>query len=130
MARLPSGSDLDGLNDGQLRDLIQNAKAALAERIQARLDEFKAMAREAGFEVSIHRVGKAAAGWKQQGAGGRAAVGDGRGPVAPKYRNPKNAAQTWAGRGIKPKWLEQEIAGGARLEDFLIEEPSGAAGGG
>jgi len=115
MARLPSGTDLDGLNDGQLRDLIQNAKAALAERIQGRLDEFKAMAREVGFEVSIHRVGGAA-------TGGQAAAEGRRGPVAPKYRNPKNAAQTWAGRGIKPKWLEQELAGGARLEDFLIEK--------
>jgi DNA-binding protein H-NS len=123
MARSPSGTDLDGLNDGQLRDLIQNAKAALAERIQGRLDEFKAMAREAGFEVSIHRVGKAAMpGRNRQGAGGQAAAGDRRGPVAPKYRNPKNAAQTWAGRGIKPKWLEQELAGGAKLEDFLIEK--------
>jgi DNA-binding protein H-NS len=121
MARQPVETDLDGLNDGQLRDLIQNAKAALAERIQARLDEFKAMAREAGFEVSIHRVGKAAAGGTKRRAGGQAA-GDGRGPVAPKYRNPKNAAQTWAGRGIKPRWLEQELAGGARLEDFLIEK--------
>ena len=121
MARLPSETDLDGLNDGQLRDLIQNAKAALAERIQARLDEFKAMAREAGFEVSIHRVGKAAAGGTKRSAGSQAAR-DGRGPVAPKYRNPKNAAQTWAGRGIKPKWLEQELAAGASLEDFLIEK--------
>ena len=121
MARLPSGSDLDGLNDGQLRELIQNAKAALAERIQARLDEFKAIAREAGFEVSIHRVGKPAAGGTKRSAGGQAA-GDRRGLVAPKYRNPKNAAQTWAGRGIKPKWLEQELAGGASLEDFLIEK--------
>src|SRR4051794_38337730 len=123
MARSPSETDLDGLNDGQLRDLIQNAKAALAERIQARLDEFKAMAREAGFEVSIHRVGKAAMpGRKRQGAGGQAMVGDKRGPVAPKYRNPKNAAQTWAGRGKRPAWLEQELAEGARLEDFLIEK--------
>src|SRR5690242_13923394 len=116
MARMPAEINVDGLNDEQLRDLIQNAKAALAERIQARLDEFKAMAREAGFEVSIHRVGKAAAGGKQRSAGGQA-TRDGRRPVAPKYRNPKNAAQTWAGRGIKPKWLEQELAGGARLED-------------
>jgi len=122
MARSPSETDLDGLNDGQLRDLIQNAKVALAERIQTRLDEFKAMAREAGFEVSIHRIGKAAAGGTKRGAGGQAVAEGRRGPVAPKYRNPQNAAQTWAGRGIKPKWLEQELAGGARLEDFLIEK--------
>src|SRR5690242_19132285 len=92
MARQHSEIDLDGLNDGQLRDLIQNATAALAKRIEDRLDEFKAMAREAGFEVSIHRIGKAAAGGTKRSAGGQAAR-DGRRPVAPKYRNPKNAAQ-------------------------------------
>lgn len=121
MARSPSEIDLDGLSDRQLRDLMQNAKAALAGRIQDRLDEFKAMAREAGFEVSIQRVRGAAASGKERGAGGQVAR-DRRRPVAPKYRNPKNAAQTWAGRGIKPKWLEQELAGGAKLDDFLIEK--------
>ena len=120
MARSPTEINVDGLNDEQLRDLIQNAKAALAERIQARLDEFKAMAREAGFEVSIHRVGKAAAGGTKRSAGSQAAARDGRGPVAPKYRNPKNPAQTWAGRGIKPKWLEQELAEGAVSRTSLL----------
>jgi DNA-binding protein H-NS len=28
-----------------------------------------------------------------------------RGPVAPKYRNPQNPAETWAGRGLTPRWL-------------------------
>ena len=28
-----------------------------------------------------------------------------RGPVAPKYRNPENPSETWAGRGLRPRWL-------------------------
>jgi DNA-binding protein H-NS len=40
--------------------------------------------------------------------------------VAPKYRNPANAEQTWAGRGMPPKWLSAELAKGRKLEDFLI----------
>jgi len=42
------------------------------------------------------------------------------GKVAPKYRNPANPAETWAGRGQQPKWLASRIAQGAKLEDFLI----------
>jgi DNA-binding protein H-NS len=42
------------------------------------------------------------------------------GPVAPKYRNRENAAETWAGRGLKPRWLTAAIKGGKKLEDFAI----------
>ena len=41
--------------------------------------------------------------------------------VAPKYRNPENADEVWTGRGRKPKWVEVALAGGASLEDLLIE---------
>lgn len=41
--------------------------------------------------------------------------------VAPKYRNPRNADQTWSGRGLKPVWLRDAMEnGGAKLEDFAI----------
>lgn len=43
------------------------------------------------------------------------------GKVAPKYRNPANAKETWAGRGKQPRWLAAETAKGRKLEDFLIK---------
>ena len=43
-----------------------------------------------------------------------------RGAVAPKYRNPENPAETWAGRGLKPRWLAAAIKSGKKPEDFLI----------
>ena len=43
-----------------------------------------------------------------------------RGPVAPKYRNPENPTETWAGRGLRPKWLTAAIKGGKSADDFLI----------
>jgi DNA-binding protein H-NS len=56
-----------------------------------------------------------------QGAGrGKAGRGGARGAVAPKYRNPENPAETWAGRGLKPRWLTAAIKEGNTLEDFLI----------
>jgi DNA-binding protein H-NS len=59
----------------------------------------------------------------QDGAGrGKSALGRGgaRGSVAPKYRNPDNASETWAGRGLKPRWLAAAIKAGKKAEDFLI----------
>ena len=43
------------------------------------------------------------------------------GKVAPKYRNPANPGETWAGRGKQPKWLAAETSKGRKLEDFLIK---------
>ncbi len=42
------------------------------------------------------------------------------GKVAPKYRNPANAAETWTGRGKQPRWLAAETSKGRAAEDFLI----------
>jgi DNA-binding protein H-NS len=40
--------------------------------------------------------------------------------VAAKYRNPENPSETWAGRGLKPRWLTAALKAGHRIEDFLI----------
>jgi DNA-binding protein H-NS len=38
--------------------------------------------------------------------------------VAPKYRGPNG--ETWAGRGQRPKWLEQLLAAGHTIEQFRV----------
>jgi DNA-binding protein H-NS len=43
-----------------------------------------------------------------------------RGAVAPKYRNPEDPSQTWAGRGLKPRWLAAALKAGGKIEDFAI----------
>ncbi len=40
--------------------------------------------------------------------------------VLPKYRNPDQPSQTWAGRGKQPRWLTTQLRSGKRIEDFLI----------
>jgi len=51
----------------------------------------------------------------------RASFGRGvRGKVAPKYRHPENPAETWAGRGLKPRWLAAALKSGKKLDDFVI----------
>jgi DNA-binding protein H-NS len=40
--------------------------------------------------------------------------------ILPKYCNPKNQSETWAGRGKQPRWLVAQLRGGMKLSDFLI----------
>src|SRR5690242_12742100 len=49
--------------------------------------------------------------------------------VPPKYRNPKNRAETWAGRGATPRWLAAEIKKGKKREDFAIDKSAAKAKG-
>ena len=41
------------------------------------------------------------------------------GSSAVKYRNPKDASQTWTGRGRKPNWLVEALKKGQKLDSFL-----------
>jgi DNA-binding protein H-NS len=40
--------------------------------------------------------------------------------VIPKFRNPANPSQTWAGRGKPPRWLTAQLKLGKRIDDFRI----------
>ena len=41
--------------------------------------------------------------------------------VVPKYRNPDQPSETWAGRGKQPRWLTAQLRSGKRIDDFRIE---------
>ncbi len=40
--------------------------------------------------------------------------------VRPKYQNPDDPSQTWAGRGRTPRWVNKMIEAGKSIEDLLI----------
>src|SRR5258707_3397099 len=40
--------------------------------------------------------------------------------VFPKYRNPAVPAETWSGRGKRPRWLVSALKAGRGIEDFKI----------
>jgi DNA-binding protein H-NS len=83
-------------------DAILNAKVAEERRaVQTRLNELDRLA--------------------VNGARAKGAGRGSRGAVAPKYRNPENPVETWAGRGLKPRWLAAALKSGKKIEDFSIE---------
>jgi DNA-binding protein H-NS len=46
--------------------------------------------------------------------------------VFPKYRNPQIPAETWSGRGKRPRWLVAAMKSGRKIEDFKISEAVGS----
>jgi DNA-binding protein H-NS len=40
--------------------------------------------------------------------------------VFPKYQNPNNPSETWAGRGKQPRWVRAQLNAGKKLEHFLV----------
>jgi DNA-binding protein H-NS len=123
MARAPQGIehlDLDSLNDEQLRELQVHVQDTIDQRVRSRLDEYRRIARGAGYELSLVRIGEEPRRRRGQTSG----RGDRRSEIAPKYRNPENPSEIWTGRGREPKWMQLQIALGKSREDFLIAKPS------
>ena len=46
--------------------------------------------------------------------------------VAPKYANPANRSETWAGRGARPRWLQALLKEGRKLEEFALAKTASA----
>jgi DNA-binding protein H-NS len=91
---------LKTMSIAKLRDLRARVDAAIGEKIHER---------RKSLESELSRL---------EGGGG-ARTGQ-RGRVAPKFRNPENPAETWAGRGLRPRWLTAAIKSGKKLEDFAV----------
>jgi DNA-binding protein H-NS len=96
---------LKSMSIEKLRDLKNKVDAAIHSHLIGRRRE---------LESELSKLGRF------EGGRGKGVRGGPRGSVAPKYRNPENAAETWAGRGLKPRWLAAAIKGGKKQDDFLI----------
>jgi DNA-binding protein H-NS len=100
---------LKSMSVAKLMELKGKVEAAIAEKVAARRNELE-------MELSaLLRHDPHATRGKVNGRTGP------RGPVAPKYRNPKEPSQTWAGRGLQPLWVRQAVKSGKKLESFLIK---------
>ena len=117
--------DFENMSDQELRAVMQRAQQTLSARVTSRIEEFRHLAREAGFAVNLTKIGEEPRRGRRRSQE-RAVEDDRRRGVSPKYRNPDNPADTWAGRGRKPKWVEDKLAQGATLEDLLISRATPA----
>jgi DNA-binding protein H-NS len=98
-----------------LKSMSVDRLADLGSRVEAALGTKVAETRRA-LESQLAKLGRA-------GRRGGAVPGK----VAPKYRNPDNPSETWAGRGLQPRWLAAALRSGKKLEHFAIAAPAKAA---
>lgn len=103
------------MNTEHLNSLSLDELWILHQRVAASLTQ-KILVQKARLEERLHKIG----------LGVEAIRFDRKRrpypPVRPKYRNPKNPAETWSGRGRLPRWLRPQLRRGRKLDDFLIEQ--------
>ncbi|HQW80317.1 MAG TPA: H-NS histone family protein [Pseudomonadota bacterium] len=104
--------DLKKLSQSQLNDLIVRAerrKEEIAvEGVQKVRDRIHKLLADEGFTFEDVFGSKRGRG-KAKGS-----------KVKPKYRNPADPSQTWAGRGKRPRWFTEALAAGKKEKDLLI----------
>ena len=121
--------DLSGLSARELASLIRDAqkrKSVVAKRqpitkVRAQLVK---TAQKAGYTIEeLFGTGAPKATRAPRAAKAPAKSASKGVKVAPKYRDPANAANTWTGRGKQPRWMAELTAkGGKKPEDFLIKK--------
>jgi DNA-binding protein H-NS len=98
---------LTSMSVAKLMDLRGKVDAAIVEKVGSRRRE---------LEVQLSELARHDPRGTRETARGRGT----RGSVAPKYRNPKDPSQTWAGRGLQPHWVRDALKSGKKLDSLLI----------
>src|SRR5689334_5840947 len=106
--------DLNSLSIDELWTVHEQVGAVLSEKIVTE----KRQLEERLAKLNRARADKG----KMAGArsGQRGAARRKYPPVLPKYQNPNDRSETWAGRGKQPRWLVSQIKAGKKISDFLI----------
>jgi DNA-binding protein H-NS len=98
-------SEMLGMPVDELWSLHEFVSSALASRISAEKARLDQRLRQLGLDAEPHKMSHARRPYPQ---------------VFPKYRNPAEPSETWAGRGMKPRWLTAQLKSGKRIDDFRI----------
>lgn len=107
--------DMNDLSVAELRDLQVKAEELIASKqdqeLQQAYQDIMAIAEK--VNLTIEQI-------LELGANKSKSKKIIRKTVEARYRNPNNAADTWTGRGKKPRWLAAKLEAGANIEDFMI----------
>jgi DNA-binding protein H-NS len=95
----------------QLKSMSIDKLAKLKDQIEAVLGT-KVNAQRRMLESELAKITRVGPSFRRGHAGA--------GKIAPKYRNPENPTETWAGRGLRPRWLTAALKSGMKVEQFAI----------
>ncbi len=111
--------DVNALNPKELAELISSATAAQKaveskHREQTRA-ELADLSKAAGYDIyELFGFGKASKpGRPRKSDGSKSSTG-----LVAKYASP--SGETWVGRGKRPRWVNDHVSNGGKLEDLLI----------
>ena len=109
--------DLKNLSPKELHALIANANAQMHEahaaQVQSVKQKIETLLNNSGLTLNDVYPSRTAKGAGKKGA---------KGVVAPKYRNPSNASETWSGRGRQPAWFAKALKRrGVTVDSLLID---------
>jgi DNA-binding protein H-NS len=104
-------TDFNNLSETEIQALIGNAEKALKDRQSSKRKEviaqIKDLAASIGVSVDIQEGER-----KSERKSSK---------VAARYRNPSNSLQTWTGRGLAPKWMQELLSSGRDKSEFEIK---------
>ena len=103
----------------KVKSMAFNELVKAKAKIEAEL-ELRAAKERSSLIEAIGRLRKLSTTKSNGTGGGRPHALKGK-KLPPLYRNPKNRAETWAGRGNRPRWLVAALRGGRKLEAFAIK---------
>lgn len=109
---LPANLDLSALSPAALDELARaidkERKALHAREIEAVKSKIKKALDESGLSVAdlVDLF---------------PAIGRARAVTRPAYRHPSKPALTWTGKGRKPAWVTEFVAGGGNLETLRVK---------
>jgi DNA-binding protein H-NS len=101
-------SNLKSLSIDELWLLHQNLAETLAEKLAAKKNV---------LEERLRLLAKAHVEHTVRASGRRRPYP----PVLPKFRNPDEPSETWAGRGKQPRWVRKQLRSGKRIDDLRIK---------
>lgn len=106
--------DFKEMPEGQIHELIARAGAELDRRRQIKVEEVRGQIKALADSVGMN---------PEDFVGGKSPRGQ-RGKVKPareiRFRNTANPAESWTGRGKRPRWLAQALVAGASLDSFRV----------
>lgn len=106
--------EYNNLSENELQAVISNATKALNnKKVQKQKEvkaKIKALASSIGISVRLKDNDSQSYAQKAKAKS-----------VPPKYRNPNDGSQTWTGRGIAPKWMQELNKSGRDKSEFLIK---------
>lgn len=114
---MKSRLNLSSLTIDELWALHEEVGAMLSEKLTAEKRELEErIARLGGGSLQQARNRQAALNVGERRVGRRKYP-----PVLPKFQNPNDPSETWAGRGKQPRWLVSQLKAGKKINDFLID---------